>query len=129
VLLRLIQGFGLGGEYGGAALMTIEHAPEGRRGLWGSIPQAAASGGILLATGVFALLNLLPRADLVAGGWRIPFLLSAIMLAVGLFVRLSTTETPDFARVRAAAAERPPLVTLLQRHPRNVLLTLGARLA
>ncbi len=130
VVLRLVQGFGLGGEYGGAALMTIEHAPAGRRGFWGSIPQAAASGGILLATGVFALLNLLPRADLVAWGWRIPFLLSAVMLAVGLFVRLSTTETPDFARARAVAAtERPPLITLLQRHPGNVLLTLGARLA
>ena len=130
VVLRLVQGFGLGGEYGGAALMTIEHAPPGRRGLWGSIPQAAASGGILLATGVFALLNLLSKEDLVSWGWRIPFLLSAVMLVVGLFVRLSTTETPDFAKVRAAAAtERPPLIILLQRHPRNVLLTLGARLA
>ena len=130
VVLRLIQGFGLGGEYGGAALMTIEHAPPGRRGLWGSIPQAAASGGILLATGVFTLINLLPKQDLLAWGWRIPFLLSVVMLVVGLFVRLSTTETPDFAKVRAEAAmERPPLVTLLQRHPGNVLLTLGARLA
>ena len=130
VVLRLVQGFGLGGEYGGAALMTIEHAPAGRRGLWGSIPQAAASGGILLATGVFALLNLLSQQDLMQWGWRIPFLLSAVMLAVGLFVRLSTTETPDFARARAAAAsERPPLFTLLQRHPANVVLTFGARLA
>lgn len=130
VLLRLVQGFGLGGEYGGAALMTIEHAPAARRGLWGSVPQAAASGGILLATGVFAALNLLSKQALLDWGWRIPFLLSAVMLAVGLFVRLSTTETPDFARVRAVAAtERPPLLTLLQRHPRNVLLTLGARLA
>lgn len=130
VLLRLIQGFGLGGEYGGAALMTIEHAPVGRKGLWGSVPQAAASGGILLATGVFALLNLLSRQALLDWGWRIPFLLSAVMLAVGLFVRLNTTETPDFAEARAAAAtERPPLFTLLQRHPGNVLLTLGARLA
>ena len=130
LVLRLIQGFGLGGEYGGAALMTIEHAPEGRRGLWGSIPQAAASGGILLASGVFALVNKLPKADLLAWGWRIPFLLSAVMLVVGLYVRLSTTETPDFSQVRAVAlTERPPLVTLLQRHPGNVLLTLGARLA
>ena len=130
VILRLLQGFGLGGEYGGAALLTIEHAPQGRRGFWGSLPQAAASAGILLATGVFSLVELLPHDALMSWGWRIPFLLSAVMLAVGLYIRLNTTETPDFERAKASAdTSSLPIVKLLRDHPRNVLLTLGARLA
>jgi len=130
VFLRLVQGFGLGGEYGGAALLTIEHAGEGQRGLWGSIPQAAASGGILLATGTFALVSRLPKEALMSWGWRLPFLISIVMLVPGLFIRLNIAETPDFERVKRAKADnRLPLMTLLRNHPRNVLLTLGARLA
>jgi MFS family permease len=131
VVLRLVQGFGLGGEYGGAALLTIEHAPHGRRGFWGALPQSAASGGILLATGVFALVSLLDRDALLGWGWRIPFLLSGPLLAVGLFIRMNATETPDFERARAtpAASRGVPLMVLLREHPRNVLLALGARLA
>ncbi|WP_254070631.1 MFS transporter [Acidisphaera sp. L21] len=130
VVLRLLQGFGLGGEYGGAALMTIEHAPPGSRGFWGSLPQAAASGGILLATGVFALVSRLPQEDFLSWGWRLPFLFSAVMLVVGLFIRLSTDETPDFERSRQRGdTPKVPLFALLRQHPRNVILTLGARLA
>ncbi|KAB8163834.1 MFS transporter [Streptomyces sp. 3MP-14] len=132
-LLRLVQGFGLGGEYGGAALLTIESAPPERRGFYGSLPQAAASAGIMLGTGVFSLCDwLLDEEQFLAWGWRVPFLISALMLAVGLFIRLHTEETPDFRRARAVAAsrpERPPLLELLGRHRRNLLLALGARLA
>ncbi|WP_264086251.1 MFS transporter [Streptomyces marincola] len=131
-LLRLVQGFGLGGEYGGAALLTIESAPEERRGFYGSLPQAAASAGIMLGTGVFSLCHwLLDDDQFEAWGWRIPFLISALMLAVGMFIRLHTEETPDFRDTRPAApaAERPPLLELLAGHRRNLLLALGARLA
>lgn len=136
LVLRLAQGFGLGGEYGGAALLTIEHAPEAKRGFWGSLPQAAASGGILLATGAFALVSQLSEEDLLSWGWRLPFLFSAVMLIVGLLIRLRIDETPEFeaARTRAAARrnthpERAPLLQLLKDHPGALLMTIGARLA
>ncbi len=137
VVLRLVQGFGLGGEYGGAALMTIESAPLARRGFLGSLPQTAASAGIMLATGVFAFcLWVMGEAAFLDWGWRIPFLLSAVMLAVGMQIRLTTEETPEFLKARAerakAAAGRPrplPIVELMRRHPREIVLALGARLA
>ncbi|WP_129839821.1 MFS transporter [Streptomyces sp. RFCAC02] len=133
-LLRLVQGFGLGGEYGGAALLTIESAPAARRGFFGSLPQTAASAGIMLGTGVFSLCRwLLDDEQFTAWGWRVPFLVSALMLGVGMFVRLRTEESGDFRRERATApaatAARPPLAELLSSHRRNLLLALGARLA
>jgi len=129
VILRLVQGFGLGGEYGGAALMTIEHAPLEQRGYWGSVPQAAASAGILLATGVFSLITRLPRDAMMEWGWRVPFLLSIVMLAVGMFIRLHVVETPDFEKASRSKERGFPLFVLLRTHPRILLLTLGARLA
>lgn len=130
VVLRLLQGFGVGGEYGGAALMTIEHAPMEKRGFWGSVPQSAASGGILLATAVFALVTLLPQEQLLSWGWRIPFLISAIMLVIGLFIRLQIEETPEFKRSQERA-DRPkvPLFSLVRQHPRNLVLAIGSRVA
>ena len=131
--LRLIQGFGLGGEYGGAALMTIESAPESKRGFLGSLPQTAASAGIMLATGVFALCNhFMTQEQFLSWGWRIPFWLSAVMLAVGMFIRLHTEETLDFQKQRKPVTKeksRLPLFELFRHHPRNILLALGARLA
>ena len=131
--LRLIQGFGLGGEYGGAALMTIESAPEAKRGFLGSLPQTAASVGIMLATGVFALCNhFLTQEQFLSWGWRIPFWLSAVMLIVGMFIRLHTEETLDFKSQQPAATHEktpPPLIELFRNHPRNILLASGARLA
>lgn len=135
VVLRLLQGIGLGGEYAGAALLTIEHAPEGRRGLWGSIPQAAASAGILLGTGIFDGVSSLPTHAFLTWGWRIPFLLSAVLFAVGLVIRLRVTETPAFVQAqreqaRLDAGHPPvPLAELLRRHPGNLALAFGARLA
>lgn len=135
VVLRLIQGFGLGGEYGGAALLTIESAPPQRRGFYGALPQAAASAGIMLATGVFALLTaVLPDEAFLAWGWRIPFLISLVLLGVGMFIRLHTEEPEEFVRARAqaersAVRERPPLIQAFRDHPRNMFLAFGARLA
>ncbi|GAA2415631.1 MFS transporter [Actinomadura vinacea] len=128
VVLRLFQGFGLGGEYGGAALMTVEHAPPGRRGFWGSIPQAAASAGILLATGIFALVSRLPDDQLYSWGWRIPFLISALLLVIGLFIRSKVAETPEFERLkREQSVAARPLIDVF-REPRTVAMTFGARI-
>ncbi|WP_281077782.1 MFS transporter [Klebsiella quasivariicola] len=133
MVLRLIQGFGLGGEYGGAALMTIESAPQEKRGFLGSLPQTAASVGIMLATGVFALCNhILTQEQFLSWGWRIPFWLSAVMLVVGMFIRLHTEETLDFKKQKTTVPNEktaPPLIELFRKHPRNILLALGARLA
>lgn len=133
MVLRLIQGFGLGGEYGGAALMTIESAPQKKRGFLGALPQTAASVGIMLATGVFALCNhFLTQEQFLSWGWRIPFWLSAVMLIVGMFIRLHTEETLDFKKQKAVVVNEktaPPLIELFRKHPRNILLALGARLA
>lgn len=129
--LRLIQGLGLGGEYGGAALLAIEHAPPGRRGLWGSLPQLGGPAGYLTATFLlFAFQQVLTEAQFMAWGWRIPFLLSVVLLAVGMIVRLRIMETPDFRRAQQEKAPpRIPLLELIRRHPRNILLALGARVA
>src|SRR3712207_4805498 len=95
VLLRILQGVGLGGEWGGAVLMAVEHSPDEHRGLNGSWPQMGVPAGLVLGTGVFAAVNAL--AGEAAWAWRVPFLLSAILIAVGLFVRLSIYESPAFS--------------------------------
>lgn len=133
VVLRLAQGLGLGGEYAGAALMTIEHAPQHRRGFWGSLPQAASSGGILLSTGAFALVSSLDEPALLSWGWRVPFLVSALLLAVGMVIRLKVRESPEFERARAKREQRNttpimPLVEVFRQHRRAVMLAFGARL-
>jgi len=130
VLLRLCQGLGLGGEYGGAALMTIEHSPRDRRGFYGSLPQVGVPVGLLLATGLFALFSLLPEEQFLAWGWRVPFLLSIVLLGVGLFVRARIAETPAFSEVKETGTEaQMPIVDLLRTYPKNILLALGARFA
>ncbi|MDR3591694.1 MAG: MFS transporter [Negativicutes bacterium] len=129
VILRITQGIGLGGEYGGAALITIEHAPRHERGFWGSLPQSAASSGILLSTGVFALCASLPDEQLLTWGWRVPFLVSILLLGIGLFIRLNIAETPAFLAVKEKKAEaKVPLFELIRHYPKNTLLTLGARI-
>ncbi len=117
-LLRFAQGIGLGGEWGGAALLATEYAPAGKRGWFGMFPQLGPSVGFLFAVGSFLLLaDLLDDTAFRAWGWRVPFLASAILVAVGLYVRTKLAETPAFAR--ALAAHRPvklPLAHLLMRH-------------
>ncbi len=105
-LLRFGQGFGLGGEWGGAALLAVENAPAGKKARYGMFPQLGAPVGFILSNGLFLLLGLfLNDADFRNWGWRIPFALSALLVAIGLWVRLKITETPAFA---AALAEAPP---------------------
>jgi MHS family shikimate/dehydroshikimate transporter-like MFS transporter len=130
VVLRLIQGFGVGGEWGGAVLMAVEHAPSGGRGFYGSWPQIGVPAGLLLSTAVFAQFTRLPEEQFLSWGWRVPFLMSILLVGVGLIIRVRTLETPAFARVKQARSEaRRPIVEVLRTHPKAVLLAMGARLA
>jgi metabolite-proton symporter len=130
VALRLIQGFALGGEWGGAVLLVAEHGSAGRRGFWASWPNVGAPAGNLLSAGVLAVLaGVLPHEAFLSWGWRIPFLLSAVLLVVGLWLRLAVSESPLFLAARESSpAERPlPLATLLRRHPREIVIAMLSR--
>ncbi|NWJ72706.1 MHS family MFS transporter [Pseudonocardia sp. ICBG1122] len=131
VVLRFAQGVGVGGEWGGAVLMAVEHAPPGKRTLYGSFPQMGLPAGIIAANVVFLLLSLAvsPEAFL-AWGWRIPFLISAALVVVGLLIRLRISESPEFEAVRTRGeVARRPVVEVLRDHPRHLLLTSGASIA
>src|SRR6185295_1373679 len=129
VVLRLAQGFGVGGEWGGAVLMAVEHAPPGRRGFYGSWPQIGVPAGLLLSTAVFAQFARLPEEQFLSWGWRVPFLLSILLVGVGLIIRVRVLETPAFARIKEARTEvRGPIVEVLKTHPKEVLLSMGLRL-
>jgi metabolite-proton symporter len=130
VVLRLAQGFGVGGEWGGAVLMAVEHAPPGARGFYGSWPQIGVPAGLLLSTAVFAQFARLPEEQFLSWGWRVPFLLSILLVGVGLMIRVRLLETPAFARVKEARTEvQRPIVEVLKTHPKEVLLSMGLRLA
>ncbi|WP_327715545.1 MHS family MFS transporter [Streptomyces sp. NBC_00490] len=125
IALRVVQGVAIGGEWGGATLMVVEHAGERRRGLWSSFTQMGAPLGSLLSTAVVAYVVTLPKDDFAAWGWRVPFLFSVALLGVGLFVRLKVVESPLFAEVKKDRAEsRLPILDVL-RNPRPVLLACG----
>ena len=128
--LRIVQGLGLGGEYGGAVLMAIEHAPGGRRGWYGSWPQMGVPAGLLLGTLAFAALAQLPDEQFLGWGWRVAFLASAVLVAIGLYIRVKILETPAFAQVRASqAVAKIPFVELMRTQPREVILGMGIRYA
>jgi metabolite-proton symporter len=130
VLLRVAQGFGVGGEWGGAVLMAVEHAPRGARGFYGSWPQIGVPAGLLLSTAVFTVFSWLPEDQFVAWGWRVPFLLSIVLVAIGLVIRMRILETPAFLRIKTQAmAARQPILEVLRRYPKQVLLAMGARFA
>ncbi|HSE35840.1 MAG TPA: MFS transporter [Blastocatellia bacterium] len=130
VVLRLAQGFGVGGEWGGAVLMAVEHAPSGRRGFYGSWPQIGVPAGLLLSTIVFAQISKLPEQTFLAWGWRIAFLASIGLVGVGLFIRLAVVEPPVFARLKeSGAGARLPILDAVRHHPKNVVLAMGARIA
>lgn len=131
VLLRFLQGFGVGGEWGGAVLMAVEHGHTGRRGFHASWVQAGVPVGMLLANGVFRLTSSMAEESFLAWGWRIPFLLGILLLGVGMFIRLKIFESPVFLEARKAEGPGPrvPVVEVVRRHPRNVLLAMGARFA
>ena len=122
--LRIVQGLALGGEWGGAVLMAVEHAPANQRGLYGSWVQIGVPAGTLIANLVFLLSNaVLADGALLAWGWRIPFLVSVLLVFVGLYVRLNTSETPTFRKVKDADAQvKVPLAELLSKHWKQVLL-------
>ena len=129
VALRLIQGLGLGGEWGGAVLMAVEHSPEDQRGLNGSWPQMGVPAGLVLGTGVFAAVSAISGGGFEVWGWRVPFLLSIVLIGVGLFIRLSIYESPAFSRVRESGTEaRMPIVDVLMTYPKNVALGVGSRI-
>src|ERR687884_306475 len=129
VALRLFQGLGLGGEWGGAVLMAVEHSPERSRGLNASWPQMGVPAGLVLGTGAFALVSSLSGDALLTWGWRVPFLLSVILIAVGLFVRLSIYESPAFSRVRESGTEADmPILDVLKTYPKNVAIGVGSRI-
>jgi len=131
VSLRVLQGLGAGAEYGGAVIFLVENAPANRRGFWGGFAPLGVSVGNLLAAGAFALVSLLPRAEQLAWGWRVPFLASILLVGVGIYVRLRVTETPVFteAVLKRGKVERNPATAALRMHPRNFMVVLGSRLA
>jgi MHS family shikimate/dehydroshikimate transporter-like MFS transporter len=130
VLLRLVQGFGVGGEWAGAVLMAVEHAPPNRRGFYGSWPQMGVAAGLLASTLVFAQFAKLPEEQFLAWGWRVPFLVSIVLVGVGLIIRLQILETPAFAKMKEKRTESTlPIVEVLRRYPKQVLLAAGARVA
>lgn len=134
-LLRLIQGFALGGEWGGAVLLVAEHGSRRNRGFWASWPQAGAPGGNLLATAVLAILAVtMSDAAFIDWGWRIPFLLSGVLVFIGLWIRLAVTESAVFQEAsrnasEAAAPERAPILGVLRDHWREALVAMGVRMA
>ena len=130
VLLRLVQGFGAGAEYGGAVIMAVEHAPPGKRGLYGSVAPLGVTVGLLLANAVFWPFAVMPEEDFLSWGWRVPFLLSIALILVGFYIRAKVSETPVFAEIAAKnKAARSPVLEAVQRHPREFLVVVGARLA
>jgi len=129
LLLRVVQGIGLGGEWGGAVLMAFEYAPQHKRGFYASLPQIGLAIGLCLASGVVGLLSyVLSDAQFLTWGWRIAFLVSALLVFVGTWIRLNVMESPEFAKVKAANAEAAiPFVDMIKRYPKNVLAGMGAR--
>ncbi|PWG03640.1 MFS transporter [Sphingosinicella humi] len=130
IVLRLIQGFAVGGEWGGAVLMAAEHGDAARRGFWASWPQAGVPAGNLLAAGVLALMaGVQSEADFLEWGWRVPFVLSALLVAVGWYIRNRVTESPMFEKELGEAEVPPklPAMEVIRERPRAMLLGAGLR--
>jgi MFS family permease len=129
VVLRFVQGLGLGGEWGGAVLMSLESGDERRRGLNASWPQVGVPLGLLLANGVLSLMGVLTNdAAFLSWGWRVPFLLSGVLVLVGLWIRLTIAESPLFREVEESHTKAAaPILEVLRRYPKKVLLAVGAR--
>jgi metabolite-proton symporter len=138
VVLRLVQGFALGGEWGGAVLIVSEHGDPARRGYWASWPQAGVPFGQLLANALLFLLAAVQSEETFQSwGWRIPFLASAVLVLIGLYVRLAVEESPVFRAAKARAEERAgageqdrmPILDVFRHYPREVFTAMGARFA
>ncbi|SAK81945.1 major facilitator transporter [Caballeronia hypogeia] len=129
LLLRVLQGIGLGGEWGGAVLMAFEYAPENKRGFYASIPQIGLALGLCLSSGVVAALSLtLTDAQFLAWGWRLAFFLSFALVVIGMYIRLNVMETPEFTRIRKTGSEaRMPIMDVITKYPGNTIAGMGAR--
>ncbi len=129
LILRIAQGIGLGGEWGGAVLMAFEYAPKEKRGFYASIPQIGLALGLCLASGVVAgLSSMLSDEQFLSWGWRIAFILSFLLVAVGMYIRLNVMETPEFAEAKASGEEiKLPIKEVITKYPGNVLAGMGAR--
>lgn len=128
ILMRIIQGMGIGGEWGGALLLAYEYAPEKRKGFFGSIPQAGVTIGMLMATFIVSLMTLFSEEDFLSWGWRIPFLLSSVLVLLGLWIRKDIDETPEFIKVKSSGkVAKAPLRDTLKYHWREVLIAAGLK--
>ncbi|MBP4040173.1 MHS family MFS transporter [Aeromonas sp. SrichE-2G] len=128
ISLRVVQGMGIGGEWGGALLLAYEYAPPRRKGLFGSVPQVGVTIGMLLATLAVSLMAMLPEAQFLSWGWRVPFLLSAGLVFLGLWIRHGLDETPEFKQAKASGnVAKMPLQETLRHHWREVLIAAGLK--
>lgn len=128
IVFRLIQGLGIGGEWGGALLLAYEYAPKNRKGLYGSVPQMGVTIGMLLATLAMTLMSLLPDEDFLKWGWRVPFIASAGLVLLGLWIRNGIDETPAFQKAKESGdISRMPIMETLTTHRREVLIAIGAK--
>ena len=130
VIMRFLQGIAVGGEWGGAVLMAVEHAPDGKKGFFGSLPQTGVAPGLILSSLAMGAVATLPEQDMLTWGWRIPFLASVVLLLVGWFIRAKVSESPDFEHMQTKGdkVEIPALI-VLKRYPREMLTVMGGRLA
>ena len=131
VVLRVFQGLSAGAEWGGSALLSVEHAPPRRRGFFGSFTQIGSAGGMLLATGSYAVVQALFTDEQFASfGWRLPFLASGLLVAVALVIRLGVTDAREFKDVKESGnVERAPVIRVIREHPRALLITIFLRVA
>ena len=128
ITLRLVQGLGIGGEWGGALLLAVEYAPKEKRGLYGSVPQMGITIGMLLGTIALSIMTLLPEDSFMTWGWRVPFILSALLVVFGLWIRKGIDETPSFKAVQEKGEiPKVPLFHTLKYHWREVLIAIGAK--
>lgn len=128
IFFRLLQGIGIGGEWGGALLLAVEYAPKEKRGFFGSVPQVGIPIGMVLGTLVLSLMTLLPDEQFLEWGWRIPFILSALLVILGLWIRNGIDETPAFKAVqKEGKVPKMPIIDTLRYHWREVLIAIGAK--
>lgn len=128
IILRLIQGLGLGGEWGGALLLAVEYAPKDKRGFFGSIPQMGVTIGMLLGTLALSIMTLLPENSFMTWGWRVPFLLSALLVFFGLWIRKGIDETPSFRKAQEKGEiAKIPFIETIRTHWKEVLIAVGAK--
>lgn len=128
VLLRLVQGIAVGGEWGGALLLSVEYADENKRGFAGSIPMMGSAIGMILATATMAVATLLPDSIFLAWGWRVPFVASLVLVFIGLWIRSDLAETPDFEKTKSEGkVSSLPISDALKHHWKDILLTAGVK--